>query len=186
MRKIFILFSLTMVLLSSIAFAENKLADRWFWVFSNSSMTQYVDKETISYDPAMDTVTVWVYTNQPNKGTYTMSKAYVYYKNNTLLFKDNTVYKNDNPIDTFQSNEPIEIPPNTSGEAIKKACASLVDRNTKLKEYQDEQAKAQAQKEQEEQDKINQQKEAQEKAKQKIKHQQTVNTAIGIIGGLIR
>lgn len=189
MRKIIILIALIMLLISSVASAD-KIDDRWFWVSSNSKQTIYVDKETIEYNPATDTVTVWSMINVPSENWRFISKNVINYKTNSLAMKNTHLYN-------LSTNEHIreitdidhnfkEIIPGTDGEIIRDKCASLVNRDMKLKEYQDAQAKAQEQKEQEEQERINKEHEAQEKVKQKIKQQQTVKTAIGIIGGLIR
>lgn len=82
MKKIIILFTLTMVLFTSIAFANDN--DRWFWLTSNSKQTVYVDKETIEYNPATDIVTVWSMINVPSENWRFISKNEINYKTNSI------------------------------------------------------------------------------------------------------
>ena len=141
MKKI-LLVGLSLFMLSSISFAKNiNEIKSLYWVTSNQTITCYVDRNGIEYDPSTDIATCYVTLNFPAEGRYCTGEYTINYKNNTITNGNWFEYYNDS--DNYRAlNQPTstsKIRPSTNGDKIKNAVAGLVGREEKLAEYQKEQ-----------------------------------------------
>lgn len=139
-KKLLVVLSLFMI--SSISFAKNiNEIKSLYWVTSNQTITCYVDRNGIEYDPATDIATCYVTLNFPAEGRYCTGEYTINYKNNTITNGNWFEYYNDS--DNYRAlNQPTstsKIRPSTNGDKIKNAVAGLVGREKKLAEYQKEQ-----------------------------------------------
>lgn len=177
MKKVCIICMLIFGLMTSIVFAENKIDEnKWFWVFSDDKTSLYIDKQSIEYDPATDSVKLWVRANDVTKKLTTMELMQIYYADNTISSYDFAVYKEGNnmPIEHGDMNIRKEkIIPNTLGEMVKNKSLTLINRDEELAKYKEQQEAEAKEAEQEQKDKEKEQ-----------RNKEIANTAIGIIGGL--
>ena len=192
-KKSILLFIMVFSLWSSIAFAEEDNS-RWFWINSTDTRTAYIDKETITYDPAKDVVDLWEIINIPGEQRYIKINVAIDYKRNMLAEKSTFVYNynDDTPVqDRNITTAFCPIIPDTIGELLRDRAAELVGRDEKLAEYKKQQQDIKEQKEKEEQEQaqqrekaIEEQKKAHEEAVKKAEQKANVNAAIGILGSL--
>ena len=192
-KKSILLFIIIFSLLSSIAFAEENNS-RWFWINSTDTRTAYIDKETITYDPAKDMVDLWEIINIPGEQKYIKIKVAIDYKRNMLAEKSTFIYNynDDTPVqDPYITPAFCPIIPDTIGELLRDRAAELTGRDEKLAEYNKQQQNIKEQKEKEKQEQaeqkekaIEEQKKAHEEAIKKAERKTNVNTAIGILGSL--
>lgn len=172
MKKI-LLIVLSLIVMSSISFAKNiNEIKSLYWVTSNQTITCYVDKNGMEYDPATDIATCYVTLNFPAEGRYCTGEYTINYKNNTITNGNWFEYYNDS--DNYRAlNQPTstsKIRPSTNGDKIKNAVAGLVGRDEKLAAYKKEQEQKKA--------------EAEEKAKSERKKEQIKQVAGSVLGGL--
>lgn len=192
-KKSILLFIMIFSLWSSIVSAEEDNS-RWFWINSTDTRTAYIDKETITYDPANDMVDLWEIINIPRERKYIKIKVAIDYKRNMLAEKSTFVYNynDDTPVqDRHITTAFCPIIPDTIGELLRDRAAELVGRDEKLAEYNKQQQDIKEQKEKEEQEQaeqkekaIEEQKKAHEEAVKKAERKANVNAAIGILGSL--
>lgn len=176
MKKIYILCVLILTMLVSTAFAQNINEDKWFWTYSTDTISIYIDKQNIKYNPENDSVTLWIRGDEPAKNLVTMKLMQIYYTDNTISEYDFAVYQkgNQNPLQTGDTGiRKKKIIPNTLGEALKEKSLTLIDRDKELAEYKEQQEAEAKQQEQEQKDKEKEQ-----------RNKEITNTAIGIIGSL--
>lgn len=142
MKKVTILCMFILVMLTSVAFAENKIdTERWFWIVSNEEETIYIDKQTIEYDPATDSSLLWILRDIPNKTATVRCKIQVFYTQNKIKTMDYYIYEygNSNPVETGVSNTIDTIPPDTMGEVLKNKSLTLINRDEELAKYKEQQ-----------------------------------------------
>ena len=140
-KKSILLFIIIFSLLSSIAFAEENNS-RWFWINSTDTRTAYIDKETITYDPAKDMVDLWEIINIPGEQKYIKIKVAIDYKRNMLAEKSTFIYNynDDTPVqDPYITTAFCPIIPDTIGELLRDRAAELTGRDEKLAEYNKQQ-----------------------------------------------
>ena len=143
MKKVSVLVFLLCALCSQVAFAADFNAP-WTWICSNQNVNIYVDSERLSYNPAADTADVWLLTDHPAKCEYDILHVTLSYKDYTATAIYCNVYKYgyDSCIWSGQMDGIATVaPPSSIGEETMKGIAKMVDRDNKLKAYQEQQAK---------------------------------------------
>lgn len=168
MKKILLLL-LCLLAVSFTSFASKFNPDNWYWIASNSTMTSYINKKSLTYDPATDTATFYHRAYQPNDGYDYVSKMELNFTKKTL--KEYPGYKyyfdNDRPVGTNYFPETHEIMPDTLADALYNTIAPMVDRDKKLEEYKKNQ------------------KEEEKKAKHKEDVQTRQTYTAGILGAVV-
>lgn len=178
MFKRTILLCLSLIcLLVSVASAGSKPIDetRWYWVTSNSQTGVYIDKQNIEYDPATDSVNLWVMYYTPTEELTWLEKTQISYTENTMtMFKHYTYTKDSQfPTEVIDRTVTDEIVPGTFGESIRDVSLTLINRDEQLAEYKKQQDEASKKAVEE-----------QEKQENDQRNEEITRAAIGIIGGL--
>ena len=141
MKKI-LLVVLSLFMMSTVSFSKNvSEIPSLYWVTSNNTLSIYVDKNGMEYNPANDTAKCYVTVNFLNEDRYCVGEYIINFKNNTLTTRDWIEYKISSDVH-YNMNEPErteKVRPSTNGEKIKNVVASLINRDEKLAEYQKEQ-----------------------------------------------
>lgn len=190
MRKIFILFSMCLLLTSSVVFAKDFSNDeRWYWAYSSSDYTGYVDTKTLKYDPETDTAEIWVRWEFPNKNCTMIYQSKIFYYNGKMSTSNITVYPYGSDIGKTYENpnsSPYTPTPASGDEKVMEVVAGLVDRDNKLKKLEENKKEAEEQKQKEIEEKAKAEKETNEQAKQEQKEKNIINTGISILGSIWR
>ena len=140
MKRIFLMICMLFTIANISIAADFSKNPNVQWVTSNSECSVYIDKKGLEYSPLNDTATFYLIENFPAKGTFIVSETNVNFSNNTIHIHDSIEYSSPSKYKELRNNFGVEkIRPNTWGESIKNAAATLVNRDEKLAEYQKEQ-----------------------------------------------
>lgn len=134
MKKILPLILLIFLLITSLCSAK-ELDKRWYWFFSNSEVTEYVDTETLTYDASDDIADCWILQNIPNEQKKRLMHMKIHFKTNKIQIFEIALYPIRGGSEISHNNamgEFITIIPSTDYETLKKVVAGLVDRDNKL------------------------------------------------------
>lgn len=174
-KRVCLLCLLLLSLLVSIVSAKPIDENRWYWVTSNSKTGVYIDKQNIEYDPATDSVNLWVMYYTPTEELTWLEKTQISYTENTMtMFKHYTYTKDSQfPTEVIDRTVTDEIVPGTFGESIRDVSLTLINRDEQLAEYKKQQEEEAKQQEQE-----------QKEQEKEQRNKEITNTAIGIIGSL--
>lgn len=174
-KRVCLLSLLLLSLLVSIVSANQVDENRWHWVMSTDRMGVYIDKQSIKYDPATDSVNLWVMYYTPTEEKIELEKTEINYERNVISTYQKYEYKNgkEEPAKNNYVTTSNEIVPNTFGEAIRDVSLTLINRDEQLAEYKKQQEEETKQQEQE-----------QKEQEKEQRNKEITNTAIGIIGSL--
>lgn len=176
-KRVCLLSLLLLSLLVSVVSAETNPTDenRWYWVRSTDNTGVYIDKQNIEYDPATDSVNLWVMYYTPTEEKSALEKIQIFYTENLIKTYKQYTYKrgNDFPVNVIDRIVTDEIIPGTFGESIKNVSLTLINRDEQLAEYKKQQEEEAKQQEQE-----------QKEQEKEQRNKEITNTAIGIIGSL--
>lgn len=173
-KRVCLLCLLLLSLLVSIVSA-NPDENRWHWVMSTDRMGVYIDKQSLKYDAATDSVNLWVMYYTPTEEKIELEKTEINYERNVISTYQKYEYKDgkEEPAENNYVTTSNEIVPNTFGEAIRDASLTLINRDEQLAEYKKQQEEEAKQQEQE-----------QKEQEKEQRNKEITNTAIGIIGSL--
>lgn len=173
-KRVCLLSLLLLSLLVSVVSA-NPDENRWHWVMSTDRIGIYIDKQSIKYDPATDSVNLWAMFYIPSEEKMVIEKKEINYERNVISTHQTHEYKTnkEEPIRSEYVTTSNEIIPGTFGEAIRDVSLTLINRDEQLAEYKKQQEEEAKQQEQE-----------QKEQEKEQRNKEITNTAIGIIGSL--
>lgn len=168
MKKVLLLL-LCLLTVSFTSFATTFNPDNWYWIGSSNTMTSYINKQTLTYDPSTDTATFYHRAHVTGEKYDYVSKMELNFTKRTI--KEYPGYKyafdSDNPQLSNAMPYTMEIVPDTFGYALYVKIAPMVDRDKKLEEYKKNQ------------------KEEEKKAKHKEDVQTRQTYTAGILGAVV-
>lgn len=131
MKKIFLVLCLliSMAYYSSYAFQPD--TNRWYWIYSNTENTIYVDLKTLKYDKSTDSANFYLLSTSPADNTFDITSCEIDFRSNTFYLHELYRYSaiTHHLILKDAGNVIQHIIPSSGGETIRNVIAGLTGRN---------------------------------------------------------